>query len=110
MSRSVPVVVPQVSTSAPAGSSQWIESPRAPASSPVPVVADARPSPPAPHTTGQELAAESALLDLARTAIARGEADHALAAVDRHATTFPRDAPRGARGARREGSGARREG
>ena len=39
--------------------------------------------------TGQQLAAESALLDIARTAIAHGEADHAIAAVDRHAASFP---------------------
>jgi hypothetical protein len=39
--------------------------------------------------TGQQLAAESAILDVARSAIAQGEADHALAAVDRHANTFP---------------------
>jgi hypothetical protein len=44
---------------------------------------------PPPPESGQELAAESAVLDLARTAIARGEADHALAAVERHATAFP---------------------
>jgi hypothetical protein len=54
-------------------------------------------APEAPHAastapapaTGQELAAESAILDIARAAIARGEADHALAAVDRHASAFP---------------------
>jgi len=43
----------------------------------------------APAAPGQELAAESAILDIARTAIARGEPDHALAAVARHASTFP---------------------
>jgi hypothetical protein len=43
----------------------------------------------APPSSGQELAAESAILDIARAAIARGEADHALAAVDRHAAAFP---------------------
>jgi hypothetical protein len=46
------------------------------------------PAPSAP-TTGQELAAESAILDVARTSIARGEADHAIAAVDRHTSAFP---------------------
>jgi hypothetical protein len=42
-----------------------------------------------PPSVGQTLAAESAILDIARTAIARGEGDHALAAVDRHAAAFP---------------------
>jgi hypothetical protein len=41
------------------------------------------------QSTGQQLAAESAILDVARTAIGHGEADHAIAAVDRHAKAFP---------------------
>jgi hypothetical protein len=44
---------------------------------------------PAPSDYGQQLAAESALLDLARTAVGRGEPEKALAAVDRHAAEFP---------------------
>jgi len=57
---------------------------------PAPVTRQATPqSAPPRERTGQELAAESAILDIARTAIARGEADHAIAAVDRHASTFP---------------------
>jgi hypothetical protein len=47
-------------------------------------------SAPAPADSGQQLAAESKLLDVARTSLAHGEADHALAAVDRHAAQFPR--------------------
>jgi hypothetical protein len=43
----------------------------------------------APSDSGQQLAAESALLDVARTAVARGEPDRALDAVDRHAKQFP---------------------
>jgi len=39
--------------------------------------------------TGERLAAESALLDIARTALAAGDADHALEAVDKHAASFP---------------------
>jgi hypothetical protein len=41
-------------------------------------------------TSGQHLAAESAILDVARAAIARGEPDQALAAIERHASSFPR--------------------
>ncbi len=53
--------------------------------------ARARPPHPsaAPLDSGAALAAESALLDIARTALARGEPDHALAAVGRHASQFP---------------------
>jgi hypothetical protein len=36
-----------------------------------------------------QLAAESALLDLARVAVAQGEGDRALEAVERHRTQFP---------------------
>ncbi len=72
---------------APSERSGWTEItvPR-PSASVAPVAP--RPATSAP-TTGQELAAESAILDVARTAIARGEADHAIAAVDRHASAFP---------------------
>jgi hypothetical protein len=45
-----------------------------------------------PLDAGAALAAESALLDVARTALARGEPDHALAAVGRHAAQFPHGA------------------
>jgi hypothetical protein len=50
--------------------------------------ASARASAP-PLDSGAALAAESALLDIARTALARGEPDHALAAIARHAAQFP---------------------
>lgn len=55
------------------------------------VVASAtRRTTPAPVDSGQQLAAESALLDIARTALARGEPQPALDAVGRHAAQFPR--------------------
>jgi hypothetical protein len=43
---------------------------------------------PAPADSGEHLRAESALLDAARAAVARGDAERALAAVDRHEATF----------------------
>jgi hypothetical protein len=43
-----------------------------------------------PADSGQQLAAESALLDVARTALAAGEPDRALEGVARHASQFPR--------------------
>lgn len=46
-----------------------------------------RPADPAPSARG--LAAERALLDVARGALARGEASEALAAADRHARSYP---------------------
>jgi hypothetical protein len=65
----------------------------------LPSVAPARPvasiaasvaSEPAPSARG--LAAERALLDVGRSALARGEAAEALAAADRHAKTYPEGA------------------
>jgi hypothetical protein len=53
-------------------------------------VASAAPERTAAAASGQQLAAENALLDLARTAVARGEPDRALDAIDRHAARFPR--------------------
>jgi hypothetical protein len=40
--------------------------------------------------TGERLAAESAVLDVARSALAAGDGARALQAVDRHAAAFPR--------------------
>jgi hypothetical protein len=40
--------------------------------------------------TGERLAAESALLDVARTALAAGDGERALDAVQRHEASFPR--------------------
>jgi hypothetical protein len=73
-------------------SAPWtpVATPSTSAPPPQPSPPVARPvAPPPSENGGQELAAESALLDIARAAIARGEADHALAAVDRHASSFP---------------------
>jgi ElaB/YqjD/DUF883 family membrane-anchored ribosome-binding protein len=72
---------------APVTPSSWTPVPvPVPAASPAPAPSHAS-APPA--TGGQELAAESAILDIARAAIARGEADHALTAVERHRASFP---------------------
>jgi hypothetical protein len=85
--RAVPVVVASPASAA-------ATAPAAPASPALD--ADALPSASAsarataaPLDAGAALAAESALLDVARTALARGEPDHALAAVGRHAAQFP---------------------
>lgn len=43
----------------------------------------------APPPSARGLAAERALLDVARSSLARGEAREALAAADRHAATYP---------------------
>jgi len=64
-------------------------SPPAPSPSPAPspapaAVPDAQPSP------GDRLAAERALLDIARGAFASGDAEGALTAIQRHARDFPR--------------------
>jgi hypothetical protein len=59
-------------------------------------VAEAPPKPTALATanpsldTGERLAAESAVLDVARTALAAGDGERALDAVQRHEATFPR--------------------
>jgi hypothetical protein len=45
--------------------------------------------PAAPASSRDQLAAESALLDLARIAVAQGDGDRALQAVDRHRVEFP---------------------
>lgn len=81
---------------APAPSSTAVAPPPAATSAAIPVEslpngAPAAPSvaPAAPIDSGEHLRAESALLDVARSALARGEAAPALAAVDRHAATFP---------------------
>ena len=72
-------------------STAWVELPSRPLPS-----ATAVPRPAASasggdvDTSGQHLAAESAILDVARAAIARGEPDQALAAIERHASSFPR--------------------
>ncbi len=55
----------------------------------LPHAATSQPVAPAPADSGQQLAAESALLDLARTAIAHGEGAQALDAVARHGAQFP---------------------
>ncbi|HVH46000.1 MAG TPA: hypothetical protein VM925_26810, partial [Labilithrix sp.] len=52
-------------------------------------VGDAGP-PPSPSARG--LAAERALLDVARSALARGEASEALRAAERHASEYPNGA------------------
>ena len=64
-------------------------------------VASASPSPrpsqlhaDAPPIDARGLAAERMLLDAARSALAHGAPDEALAAVDRHAATYPRGALR----------------
>jgi hypothetical protein len=69
--------------------------PASPASASVPVealpLAKPQPSAPPPELgTGERLAAESAVLDVARAALAAGDGEHALQAVDRHAASFPR--------------------
>jgi RNA polymerase sigma-70 factor (ECF subfamily) len=55
------------------------------------VTASAAPSPIAKEETddGEALAAESAILDVARSGIARGEPEPALEAVGRHQRRFP---------------------
>jgi hypothetical protein len=69
--------------------------PTAKGSEPVPVetlpLAPPPPSAPEPQQgAGERLAAESAVLDVARAALAAGDGAHALQAVDRHAASFPR--------------------
>ncbi len=58
-----------------------------------PLLAASAPSsasaPAAPTDSGEHLRAESALLDTARSAVAQGEGERALAAVARHEATFP---------------------
>jgi hypothetical protein len=71
-----------------APTSAWTETARAPVTSTAAPIQATTPAPVASHS-GQQLAAESALLELARTGIAEGQAEHALAAVDRHTASFP---------------------
>lgn len=52
-----------------------------------PVPPPKRATPPIPSARG--LAAERGLLDIARAALARGDADEALASIDRHAREYP---------------------
>jgi len=59
----------------------------APVLSPASLAAQAPPS--APATPGDSLAAERALLDIARSAFGRGEGDEALVALARHEKLFP---------------------
>jgi hypothetical protein len=56
-------------------------------SAPAPVSPQAPAS--APASSGESLAAERALLDVARSAFGRGESDEALAALARHEKLFP---------------------
>lgn len=85
----------------------YIESPRPAASTPAaPLVVTSAPSlaaielkdlptvatASAPARAGNELAAERALLDVARTALGRGDGPNALAACDEHGRKFPRGA------------------
>jgi hypothetical protein len=88
----IPVAAPAMSESptaapAPHTPAPWTELEPAPSATLRLVPTPLPPSP--PPSVGQTLAAESAILDIARTAIARGEGDHALAAVERHAAAFP---------------------
>ena len=99
---SAPVVAPP-----PPSSSAPVESPSAPASSPSapPTATTAQPERPAPTASAvapptaridetsdpdRSPAAERAALEIARTAIGRGQAAAALAELDRHAQRFPR--------------------
>jgi hypothetical protein len=52
----------------------------------------AAPAAPAAHARGADLAAERAILDVARTALARGDGAGSLAAAQDHARKFPRGA------------------
>jgi TolA-binding protein len=52
-----------------------------------------KPAPQAPRGNGGgDLSAERAVLDVARTALGRGDAAHALASTEEHAKRFPRGA------------------
>jgi hypothetical protein len=57
---------------------------------PVEMLPSAKPVAAPPIETGERLAAESAVLDIARAAVAAGDGERALQAVDRHAAAFPR--------------------
>lgn len=71
--------------SAPAPTAEPIAAPLQ--SAPAPASAQAPAS--APVSSGESLAAERALLDVARSAFGRGESDEALAALTRHERLFP---------------------
>jgi hypothetical protein len=79
-----PIVVPTVAAPPPP-----VESAVPEVHAEAPVATPARDRGAAPIDTAAQLAAEGAILDVARTSIARGEGDKALAAVDRHAAHFP---------------------
>lgn len=64
--------------------------PSAPSALPPSRVASARASTPSPSSRDTDLAEERAALELARTALARGDAPAALAAAERHASKYPR--------------------
>jgi len=84
----VVTVAPSVTSSA----APVVEAPDVPVSALPAVSAPARPlaSPAAGEgPSAKGLAAERALLDVARSALARGEAAEALAAADRHAREYP---------------------
>jgi hypothetical protein len=84
-----PVATPAPVSRSPA--SAWVEvPPSAPSSRPNPQSRPPVASESPVDTSGQHLAAESAILDVARAALARGEPDQALVAVERHTSSFPR--------------------
>jgi hypothetical protein len=85
----IPIPVPFPSDDVTTAPAQPIASAPAPATTPPPATAPQRTAA-APNDSEQQLAAESALLDVARTALARGEPDRALEAVGRHVSQFPR--------------------
>jgi hypothetical protein len=60
---------------------------------PAPVIEPSAEAPRPPSSRASDhIAAERALLDVARGAVASGDPDHALAALDRHAREFPHGA------------------
>jgi hypothetical protein len=63
--------------------------PPAPPPLPSPAAAPRRPAEPVPAVSARGLGAERALLDVARGALARGEAREALVAADRHEKEYP---------------------
>ncbi len=83
-------VEPPVSSPAPAWTA--VPSPPAPAASPVAPAAPPsppRPAPaPAPDHADRDLAGERILLERARSALARGNGEEALAALDQHARAY----------------------
>jgi len=89
------VYVERPAVTAPSPPAVEAQGPATPPVEAVPVealpVAPAKPHAEVPRDdTGERLAAESAVLDVARTALAAGDGERALEAVDRHAASFPR--------------------